>query len=215
MGGKAGPSNNQMVGFEMQQAQEAKDKENLRQARLDQGKSAIDTLFSNANFGDNFYNTYNKAELDSSLPQLEDQYTTAKTGLGNDLARAGLLRSGAAGYTQGLLNKQHDVNEASLRAKADSDTGQLRSSIQSQQQQAYNQLFATEDPSVAANTAANSVANAQYTQPNIEPLGALFKPIVVGASAVGAPIYGQYQANQYMNPQSPFGSGSLNTQSQT
>jgi hypothetical protein len=45
MGGKSGPSNNQMVQFEMQQAQQATDKENLRQARLDQGKTAIDQLF--------------------------------------------------------------------------------------------------------------------------------------------------------------------------
>jgi len=97
MGGKSGPSNNQMVQFEMQQAQEAKDKENKRQARLDQGKGVIDTMFGNDNFGDDFYNKYQKAELDYTMPQLNEQYTEAKRTAENDLSRAGLLRSGAAG----------------------------------------------------------------------------------------------------------------------
>ena len=45
MGGKggSGPSNNQMVQLEMQRAQEARDKENERQARLNQGKTAIES----------------------------------------------------------------------------------------------------------------------------------------------------------------------------
>jgi hypothetical protein len=214
MGGKSGPSNNQMVQFEMQQAAEAKQKENKRQARLDQGKTAIDTLFGNANFDDNFYNKYGKAELDYAMPQLESQYDTAKANMTYDLARAGTLRSTAAGYAQGLLENQNAVNEAGIRAKADTDTAALRQSIASQQQQAYNQLYATEDPTVAANTAATSVGNAQLTQPNLNPLGDLFKPIAIGLGSALAPVYGQSQANQYMNPNSPFGSGSsVTTQS--
>jgi hypothetical protein len=70
-----------------------------------------------------------------------------------DLARAGTLRSSVAGEAQGYLENENAVNEASLRAKADTDTASLRQSIASQQQQAYNQLYATEDPDVAANTA--------------------------------------------------------------
>jgi hypothetical protein len=210
MGGKSGPSNNQMVAFEMQQAQEAKDKENKRQARLDQGKGAIDSLFGADNFGDPFYDKYQKAELDYSMPQLEDQYSQAKTGLTYDLARAGLLRSSAAGYAQGLLEKQMGVNTAGVRAKADTDTAALRQSIASQQQQAYNQLYATEDPTVAANTAATSVGNAQLTQPNLTPLADAFKPIAIGLGSALAPVYGAQQANNYTG-KSPFGQGSMTT----
>lgn len=209
MGGKSGPSNNQMVQFEMQQAQEAKDKENKRLARLDQGKGAIDTLFGPDNFGDPFYDKYQKAELDYTLPQLQTQYDTAKTGMTYDLARAGTLRSTAAGYAQKLLENQNAVNEAGVRAKADTDTAALRQSIASQQQQAYNQLYATEDPTVAANTAATSVANAQLTQPNTGALGDLFKPVAIGLGSALAPAYGQYQANQYLKGSSPLGTGSI------
>jgi microcystin-dependent protein len=214
MGGKSGPSNNQMVQFEMQQAQEAKDKENLRQARLSQGKSAIDQLFGNVNFDGRFYDKYKQANLDYSLPQLQNQYEKAKTGLDYDLARAGTLRSTMAGYAQGDLLKQNAVNEAGIRAKADTDTAALRQSIASQQNQAYNQLYATEDPGVAANTAATSVAGAQLSQPNLQPLNAVFTPVAIGlGTALSAP-YGQYSANQMVS-KSPLGQGAQTTSQQT
>lgn len=213
MGGKSGPSNNQMVQFEMQQAQEAKQKENLRQARLGQGKTAIDTLFGAENFGDPFYEKYRKAELDYTTPQLQDQYEQAKSGMTYDLARAGTLRSTAAGYAQGLLEKQNAVNQAGMLAKADTDTAALRQSIASQQQQAYNQLYATEDPTVAANTAATSAGNAQLSQPNLTPLANAFQPVAIGLGSALAPAYGAQQANQYLNqgltPNTPFGHGSI------
>lgn len=196
MGGKSGPSNNQMVQFEMEQAAEAKAKENKRQARLDQGKGVIDTMFSNENFGDPFYDKYKKAELDYTMPQLQTQYDTAKNNMTYDLARAGTLRSSAAGYAQKLLESQNAVNEAGIRAKADTDTAALRDSIASQKNQALNQLYQTEDPTVAANTAANSVANAQLQQPNTGALGDLFKPIAIGLGSALAPVYGQYEANK-------------------
>ena len=214
MGGKSAPSNNQMVAFEMQQAQDAADKENLRQARLNQGKAAIDQLFSNQNFPDSFYQNYQNAELNYTQPQLQQQYDQAKAGMTYDLARAGTLRSTAAGYAQGLLEQQNAVNQAGLQAKADSDTAALRQSIASEQQQAYNQLYATEDPTVAANTAASSVANAQLQQPNLNPLGDMFKPVVIGMTSAIPGIYGASTYNSLntgQNPASPFGTGAMTT----
>ncbi|MEY9184691.1 hypothetical protein ABIG06_006239 [Bradyrhizobium sp. USDA 326] len=207
MGGKSSPSNSQMVQFEMEQAQEARQKEADRQARLNVGKTAIDKLFGADNFGDAFYNKYNKASLDYSLPQLQTQYEKAKRDMTYDLARAGTLRSTAAGEAQGYLENENAVNEAALRAKADTDTASLRQSIASQQQQAYNQLYATEDPDVAANTATQMVANASIQQPNISPLGDLFKPLVIGAvSGVNSAIdTGGFYKN--LNSKSPTGSG--------
>ena len=196
MGGKSGPSNNQMVQLEMQRAQEARDKENERQARLNQGKGAIDTIFGTENFGDDFCENYRKAGLDYTMPQLQSQYADAKRTSEADLARAGLLRSGAAGFVQNKLTEQQGVNEAGLRAKADTDTAELRKSIAAQQQQAYNQLYATEDPTVAANTAATSASNAQLQQPNPGSLGDMFKPIAIGLGSAVAPAIGEYQANK-------------------
>lgn len=212
MGGKSGPSNNQAVQLQMQQAQEAQDKENARQARLNQGKASIDSIFGNENFGDPFYEKYRKAELDYTLPQLESQYGEAKRTAEADLARAGLLRSGAAGFVQNKLTEQQGVNEAGLRAKADTDTAALRQSIAAQQQQAYNQLYATEDPTVAANTAASSAANAQLQQPNVSSLGDMFKPIAIGLGSAITPAYGQSEANRALAAKTGRETGSINVQ---
>jgi hypothetical protein len=212
MGGKSGPSNNQAVALQMQQAQEARDKENLRQARLNQGKTAIDNIFGNDNFGDPFYDKYKKAELDYTLPQLQTQYSDAKRTSEADLARAGLLRSGAAGWVQGKLTNQQGVNEAGLRAKADTDTAELRKSIAAQQQQAYNQLYATEDPTVAANTAASSAANAQLQQPNLTALGDMFKPIAIGLGSAITPALGQSEANRQLAARTGRETGSQSIQ---
>jgi len=212
MGGKSGGSNNQQIAFQQQQAAEARQKENLRQARLNQGKTAIDQIFGNENFGDPFYEKYRKAELDYTLPQLTQQYGEAKRTSEADLARAGLLRSGAAGWVQGKLAEQQGVNEAGLRSKADTDTAELRKSIAAQQQQAYNQLYATEDPTVAANTAATSAANAQMQTPNVGALGEMFKPIAIGLGNAIAPAYGEWEANRQLQAATGRGQGNLRTQ---
>jgi len=212
MGGKSGPSNNQAVMLQMQQAEEAKQKENLRQARLNQGKGAIDTIFGNENFGDQFYDKYKNASLNYNLPQLSSQFGDAKRTAEADLARAGLLRSGAAGFVQNKLTEQQAVNEAGLRAKADTDTAALRQSIAAQQQQAYNQLYATEDPTVAANTASSSAANAQLQQPSQVALGDMFKPIAIGLGSAIAPVLGQTEANRALAARTGREQGSLNVQ---
>ena len=86
----------------------------------------------------------------------------------------------------------------------------MRQSIASQQNQAYNQLYATEDPTVAANTAATSVAGAQLSQPNLQPLNAVFTPVAIGLGTALSSPYGQYTANQ-MVPKSGLGQGSQTT----
>jgi hypothetical protein len=110
---------------------------------------------------------------------------------------------------QNKLTKQKGVNEAGLLTKADTDTAELRKSIAAQQQQAYNQLYATEDPTVAANTAATSVANAQLQQPNVSALGDLFKPIAIGLGSAIAPVVGQTEANRQLAAATGRGDGSI------
>jgi hypothetical protein len=193
MGGKSHPDNSQMVNFEMQQAQQAADKEAARQARLNTGTQQINDIFSNANFNQPFYNKYTNAILNYQMPQLQDQYTQAKNKLTYDLARSGTLDSTAAGYAQGLLAKQNLNEQASITAGADQQTAALRNQILGEKQTAINQLYSTEDPSIAANTASSMVAQNQITQPNLNPLGAIFTPLAVGgAGALQSSINNYY-----------------------
>ena len=148
-------------------------------------------------FGGDFYNKYNQSILDYYLPQEGQQYNTARSSLSYSLARAGQLNSSVAGMDVGNLANQDAINRAQIASGADTQTAGLRSTIQNDEQTALNQLYSTEDPSVAANTAQNMVANANLTKPLLNPAGALFAPITVG---VGNALSGFTNPLAYINP---------------
>jgi hypothetical protein len=180
MGGKSRSSNNAQLQFEMQQAEEAKQKEAERQARLTSGTTAINQLFDAGGFNDAFFNKYNQAQLDYTTPQLTDQYQRARDKLTYDLSRAGQLRSRVAGADLGQIEKEYATNQAGVTAAADQQTRALRDQIANNKQQAINQLYSTEDPTVAANSATGMVQQAAIATPNLQPLNAMFTPIAVG-----------------------------------
>jgi hypothetical protein len=148
-------------------------------------------------FGDDFYNKYRQSVMDYYMPQEGEQYGTARSDLAASLARAGQLDSSTATYDIGKLSKQDALNRAQIASQADTQTGTLRSTIQQDEQSALNQLYSTEDPSVAANTAGNMVAAANLTKPLLNPAGALFAPITAG---VGNALTGFLNPNSYINP---------------
>ena len=203
MGGKSHPDNSQMVNFEKQQADQAAAKEAARQQRLNTGTQQINDIFSNANFNQPFYDKYTQAILTYQMPQLQDQYTQAQNKLTYDLARAGTLNSTAAGYSQGLLSKQNLQEQASISASADQQTAALRNQILNEKQTAMNQLYSTEDPTVAANTAASMVAQNQITQPNLNPLGAIFTPLAVGGAGALQSSINNYYTQKGMQAAAP------------
>jgi hypothetical protein len=148
-------------------------------------------------FGNDFYNKYRQSILDYYNPQEGDQYNTARSDLSASLARAGQLDSSTATYDIGKLAKQDAINRAQIASQADTQTGSLRTTVSQDEQSALNQLYSTEDPTVAANTAGNMVAAANLTKPLLNPAGALFQPIEVG---VGTALTGFMNPTAYLNP---------------
>ena len=148
-------------------------------------------------FDDAFYNKYRQSILDYYMPQEGDQYNTARSDLSAQLARAGTLDSSLATMDIGKLSKQDALNRAQIASGADTQTGQLRTTISQDEQSALNQLYSTEDPTVAANTAGNMVANASISKPQLNPAGALFAPITAG---VGTALTGFLNPTSYINP---------------
>lgn len=148
-------------------------------------------------FGKDFYDKFTQSQLDYYLPQEGQQYNKAQTNLDYSLARAGTLNSSIAATDIADLAQQDKINKAQIAANADTQTGQLRTTIQQDQQSALNQLYSTEDPTVSINTAQNMVANANLTKPMLNPLGALFTPIVAG---VGNAMTGFTNPYAYINP---------------
>ena len=195
MGGKSRANNNAMLQFEMQQAAEAKQKEAERKARLESGAQQINQMFADANFGDEFYNRYRDAELANAMDQLGSQYDKSVTKARTDLSRAGLGRSSYANRAKADLAAQKDFQETGFRTQADQDVAQLRSGIQGQQQAALNQLYATEDPGVAAESAAGAIRSSAAATPNLAPLGELFRPLVIGSISAGQNLLDNYFTN--------------------
>lgn len=144
-----------------------------------------------------FYNKYRQSIMDYYMPQEGQQYNDARSSLGYSLARAGTLNSSIAGTDVGKLANQDAINRAQIAAGADTQTGALRSQVQNDEQTALNQLYSTEDPTLASNTASNLLANAQLTKPLLNPAGALFAPITAG---VGNALTGFLNPTAYLNP---------------
>jgi hypothetical protein len=145
-------------------------------------------------FGDDFYNKFRQANLDYYMPELDRQFSDAKSNLNFGLARSGQLRSSTANQSLADLTYQKDVNSAQMTAQADSATAGLRNEVQANKSAAINQLYSTEDPTLAANTATSLVKNTELTQPQLNPIGQLFAPIAIG---MGAGMQGYSNAQAY------------------
>ena len=168
--------------------------DDLSKAKIYQGG---DPNKKEGGFGDDFYNKYRQSIMDYYMPQEGDQYNTARSDLAASLARAGTLDSSFGAFSTAKLAKQDALNRAQIASGADTQTGTLRTTISQDEQTALNQLYSTEDPSVAANTAGNMVANANLTKPQLNPAGALFAPITAG---VGNALTGFLNPTSYINP---------------
>lgn len=131
-------------------------------------------------FDDNFYNNFTNAQLNYYMPQEDRQFTQAQTSLDYGLARAGTLNSSIADTQLANLAYQDTMNKAQIQSSADTATAQLRDTVASDKNAAINQLYATENPSTAASTAAGLVNNVQLTTPQLNPIGQLFTPIAIG-----------------------------------
>lgn len=184
-----------MLQFEMQQAAEAKQREAERKARLEEGKTQIDQIFAGGGFDQAFYDKYKNAELANAQQQLDAQYDKGVLKNRYDLARAGLSRSSAANTAKADLAAQKSFQETGFQTAADQNVANLKSGIQGQQQSAYNQLYGTEDPALAANVATSSVKQSMAATPNLQPLGELFKPLVIGSISAGQNLLDNYFAN--------------------
>jgi hypothetical protein len=165
-------------------------------------------------FDNTIYDKFRQSTLDYYLPQEAQQYSDARSKLSYDLARAGTLNSSTANTSVAELAKQDEMNRAQIASQADTQTAGLRKQIQDYQQQAINQLYATEDPTTAANTAQNMVANAQLTTPLLNPAGAMFAPIAIGTANLAGALTSPYNFSmgQGNTSQTPIASPDKGTQ---
>lgn len=159
-----GGSNN--AGYEQRQL------EAERQARIEQGRKAIDESF--AGFDDNFYDSRAKDYEAYAVPQVTKQYDNTKKNLTYSLARSGLLGSSTEASKSSELDME---NAQQLRNVADagkSQANELRQAVEGQRSNLYSQLEASADPGAAGSLALRTAQ--AYQQPtSYAPIGNFFK----------------------------------------
>lgn len=156
-------------------------------------------------FDDAFYNNYKQGILDYYMPQVDKQMADATKELTYRLARAGTLTSSAANTATADLGTQYQNNLTGIRNQADTAAGDLRTKTAAEEQKAIQQLYATEDPTLATNTASESVRNLELNQPAPStPLGQIFNIATVGAGNLMKGINAYNTSNLYNQA---FGAG--------
>lgn len=141
-----------------------------------------DTGKKKGGIGDDFYNKFKQGMLDYYMPQVAEKYGDAKDQLTYRLADAGLLRSSMAGEQVADLTKQNELQQAAVRNKADAAAADLKTRVASEKQKAVSQLYATEDPNVAANQATAAIKNITADKGDQTPLGDIFTLATIGGA---------------------------------
>jgi hypothetical protein len=129
------------------------------------------------------YDKYRKDILGYYMPEVKSQYSDANTELMYRLARAGTLASSAANREYADLSKQNVEQEANVKKGAEEQVGSLKKDVAAQEQNAINQLYATENPDVAVNQATAAIRNITADKPDLTPLADVFKVATVGGAA--------------------------------
>jgi hypothetical protein len=195
-------SNTAAVDEQKRAAEEARQKEAARQARLDEGTERINAAFSDGGWQDKMFNNYKQAHSDYYQPQVEEQFAGAKKDLTYSLARSGMTRSSVANNELSDLFRQKTEQDASILSQADQGAASLKEQIAQSKQNSINQLYATEDPDIGANAALDNIRTIQSQAPPLQPLGTLFQ-----VAQIGANNYDNAQYNRRYNNIVTGGSG--------
>lgn len=140
-------------------------------------------------YRDSYYNYYSA--------DVGDQYAKAQQEAAFRLARAGLGVSSAANDVNVDLVAQNAKNLTGIANQADQAKGAFHDKIQAEKKQAVDQLYQTEDPTLAANTALASVRNLSVETPSLSPLADVFNIAAIGGANLLKNFNSQKAYNQF------------------
>jgi hypothetical protein len=199
-------------------AAEARAAENARQARYQQGLSAIDRLFTTgeiqnpdgtttntgAAFNDNFYNSRSQAYRDFANPQMQEQADRTGRELEYWLARRRLTRSSVAGEKQRDFDLERGRAAQGIEMTAQDLGATARNDVANARSQAVAALTQSNDPSAALSVARERVG-AIATPSAYNPIGNLFANTM---ASIGSG-YSGWQDYQGMQKQQQTGGANL------
>jgi hypothetical protein len=129
---------------------------------------------------DELYNRYETGQRDFYMPELQKQYGDARKKAYLAHAGAGTLWSSMRGDTEADIANQNTLNKGQIESQIQDSLGGLRRQIASDKSSLINQLYATENPEMAANEALSHVKTISQQTPPLSPMGDLFKIAAIG-----------------------------------
>jgi hypothetical protein len=146
-----------MYGGSNNAAGAARQAEEERQQRINEGRRDIDSKF--APFDNNFYDQRAKDYESYALPQLATQERDTRNQLAAALARKGLLNSGAAIQGTAKLDQYANQKRQDVAMAGLGEANKLRSQVEDQRTTLTNQLISSGDPSAASSGAQVAAGN--------------------------------------------------------
>ena len=131
-------------------------------------------------FDQAFYDKFAADYVKPGNQDISDQYNTARENLQYALARQGLSSSSAGnqGSTDLVAAKKKASGDLTLQAQQ--AVGNVKDQIANEKAAAISQLYATEDPTLAANTALSKSQNITANAPSYSGLGDIFGKVIGG-----------------------------------
>lgn len=106
-----------------------------------------------------FYQAREKAYTDFALPQLADQYQSARDNTTFGLSNVGLSGSSVGEKARFKLEKAMSTGRQNVAEEGINQSNKLRDQVEQSRQQAIQQLYQTGDPTQALKTAINTSAS--------------------------------------------------------
>jgi hypothetical protein len=132
------------------------------------------------------FDRYEAGQRDFYMPELQKQYGDARKKAYLAHAGAGTLWSSMRGDTEADIQSQNALNQGQIESQIQDSLGGLRRQIASDKSSLVNQLYATENPTMAANEALARTKTISQQTPPLSPMGDLFKIAAIGlGSAFG------------------------------
>jgi hypothetical protein len=190
-------------------AQQQKQDEADREAKVTQGQGEIDQAFSQ--FNDPYFNKFQTDYFNAQKPQIDQQYSDAKDALSSALADRGILSSTIAGTAFGKLDQAHGDQTAAATNQAADAANQFKNQIDQEKTNLYSLNSASADPSTIA-TQAEGASAALVPPTGPTQLGNLFgsvlSPYVNYQRAATFAPYGMPYATSGFSSAPTGGSGS-------
>lgn len=137
--------------------QETERQEAEKQAKISQGRSNIDSAFSQ--FNDDYYNNYAKEYTDYYNTDIDQQYATARDQLMAALASRGMLDSSVGASQTGKLEERYKNERSAIANRASDEVNSLKGSVAQQKAALYQTNDSAANPDDIATQATGAVTS--------------------------------------------------------